>query len=150
MFSIYRATLMVAVFASIGAEMVYGHVTVLPKQSTAGKAETYTLRVPTEKSVPTVRIEVDFPEALEVSSFEHKTGWKVDERKNGVGKVVRVVLTGSIPPAESVQFIFTARNPSAEGRLSFKAIQIYQDGSRVEWTGAEGSPTAAPAIEVKK
>ena len=149
MFFTNRATLL-ALLTLISTGLAFGHVTVQPKLSTVSKTETYILRVPTEKSVPTVRIEVEFPAALEVSSFESKTGWKIEERKTAAGKLTGVVLIGSIPPAESVQFNFTARNPAAEGKLSFKAIQIYQDGSRVEWTGAEGSRTPAPVIEVKK
>jgi len=28
-------------------------------------------------------------------------------------------------------------------------IQIYEDGSKSEWTGAEGTRTPAPVVEVK-
>lgn len=139
-----------AIIAAMTVSLAYGHVTVQPKQSVAGKTETYIVRVPTEKSVPTVGIEVEFPDALEVSSFEAKPGWKLVERKNTAGKLIGVILSGgSIPPGEAAQFTFTARNPKAEGKLSFKAVQIYQDGSRVEWSGPEGSRTPAPLVEVK-
>ena len=43
-----------------------------------------------------------------------------------------------------------ARNPAEESKLSWKVIQIYQDGSKSEWTGAEGSRTPAPVVELKK
>ena len=129
---------------------VYGHVTVQPKQSTAGATEQYTLRVPTEKFVPTVRIEVEFPAALDVSSFEPKPSWRIEMKKNASGRIVGAVLTGSIPPGDFSQFSFVARNPSEEGKLSFKAIQIYEDGTKSEWTGPEGTRTPAPLIEVKK
>ena len=56
----------------------YGHVTVQPKQSAPGAVEKYALRVPTEKFVPTVRVEIEFPAALDVSSFEPKAGWKIE------------------------------------------------------------------------
>ena len=115
-----------------------------------GKNEKYTMRVPTEKFVPTVRIEVEFPSALDVSSFEPKAGWKIEEKKNASGKLVGAILTGSIPTGESSEFNFMARNPNEEGKLSWKVIKIYQDGSKSEWTGAEGSRTPAPVIEVKK
>ena len=130
--------------------IAYGHVTVQPKQSTVGKSEKYSMRVPTEKFVPTVRVEVEFPAALNVSSFESKPGWKIEEKKDASGKLVGVILTGSIPPGESSEFSFMAKNPNEEGKLSWKAIQIYQDGSKSEWTGAEGSRTPAPVTEVKK
>lgn len=125
------------------------HVTVQPKESSTGTNEKYTMRVPTEKFVPTVRIEIEFPDALNVSSFESKPEWKLEEKKVS-GKLIGAILTGSIPPGESSQFNFTARNPGDEGKLSFKVIQIYQDGTKSEWTGAEGSRTPAPVVSVKK
>jgi uncharacterized protein YcnI len=128
----------------------YAHVTVQPKESAAGTIQTYTMRVPTEQFVPTVRVEVEFPTNLSVSSIEPKVGWKIEEKKDASGKLVGMTLMGSIPTGESSQFNFTARNPKEEGKLSLKVIQIYEDGSKSEWTGAEGSRTPAPVIQVKK
>jgi hypothetical protein len=85
-----------------------------------------------------------------VTSFESKPEWKIEEKKDASGKLIGVILTGSIPTAESASFDFTARNPKEEGKLFWKVIQIYQDGSKSEWTGAEGSRTPAPAVEVKR
>jgi hypothetical protein len=53
-------------------------------------------------------------------------------------------------PGESTQFSFTAKNPEVEGKLAFKAIQIYEDGTKSEWTGPEGSRTPAPIVDIKK
>ena len=142
------AAVAAALVMTIGT--AYGHVTVQPRQSTTGATEKYTLRIPTEKFVPTVRVEVEFPANISVSSFEPKSGWKIEEKKDASGKLVGVVLAGSIPPGESAAFNFTARNPSDEGKLLFKAIQIYEDGTKSEWTGAEGSRTPAPAVELRK
>ena len=128
----------------------YGHVTIQPKQSIAGATVKYTMRVPTEKFVPTVRVEVEFPASLNVSSFESKAGWKIEEKKDAAGRLVGAILTGSIAPGESSTFDFMARNPAEESKLSWKVIQIYQDGSKSEWTGAEGSRTPAPVVELKK
>ena|SRR2546425_10429358 len=138
----------VAIALAISVGTAYGHVTVQPKQSAAGATEKYTMRVPTEKFVPTVRVEVEFPPALNVSSFESKPGWKIEMKKDAAGKLIGVILTGSIPTGESALFNFTARNPSA-GKLSFQVIQIYQDGSKSEWTGPEGSRFPAPMVELK-
>ena len=130
--------------------MADAHVTIQPKESTVGISVAYTIRVPTEKFVPTVRIEVEFPAALSVSSFDAKPGWKIESNKDATGKIVSTVLTGSIPPGQSASFTFTATNPREEGKLSWKAIQIYEDGSKSEWTGGEGSRTPAPTVEIKK
>jgi uncharacterized protein YcnI len=140
----------VAVVLALSAGISFGHVTIQPKRSTPGKTEKYTMKVPTEKFVPTVRIEVEFPAALIVSTFESKPGWNIEEKKDASGKFVGAVLTGSIPPGESSEFSFAGRNPSEEGSLSWKVIQIYQDGSKSEWTGGAGSRTPAPVVEVAK
>jgi uncharacterized protein YcnI len=132
------------------AGVTFGHVTIQPKKSVPGKSEKYTMKVPTEKFVPTIRVEVQFPDALIVSSFEPKAGWKIEEKKDAAGKLVGAVLMGSIPPGESQEFYFTGRNPGEEGTLTWKVIQIYEDGSKVEWTGAAGSRTPAPAVELTK
>ena len=143
-----RSAVLAAVLTMI-AGVAYAHVTIQPKQSTAGATEKYTMRVPTEKFVPTVRVEVEFPAALNVSSFEPKPEWKIEEKKDASGKLIGVTLTGSLGPGESTQFNFTARNPGEESKLSFKAIQIYEDGTKSEWTGPEGSRTPAPIVEVR-
>jgi len=128
----------------------FGHVTVQPKQSAPGAVEKYILRVPTEKFVPTVRVDVEFPATLTVSAFEPKPGWKIEEKKDTSGKIIGVTLNGSLGPGESTQFNFTARNPGEPGKLIFKAIQTYEDGTKSEWTGAEGSKAPAPVVEIRK
>jgi uncharacterized protein YcnI len=137
----------IVLLLSIGA--AYGHVTVQPRESAGGSVEKYTMRVPTEKFVPTVRVEVEFPPSLEVTSFESKPEWNIENKKDSSGKLIGVTLTGSIPTGESTAFNFSARNPRAGTKLSFKVIQIYQDGTKSEWTGPAGSRTPAPVVDVK-
>jgi len=143
----WYAALTLAVWVTVGT--AYGHVTVQPKQSAPGTSVRYTMKVPTEKFTPTVRVEVEFPAALTVTSLEPKAQWKVEEKKDGSGKLIGMTLTGSIPTGESSEFNFTARNPSQESKLIWRVIQIYEDGSKSEWTGAEGTRTPAPVVEVK-
>src|SRR5262245_25185252 len=100
----FKKTAAVAAVLLISAGVAFSHVTIQPKQSTVGKTEKYVLRVPTEKFVPTVRVEVEFPAALTVSSFDAKPGWKIEEKRNPAGKLVGVILTGSIPTGESSEF----------------------------------------------
>ncbi len=142
--------LSLATIVLIAVAPVFAHVTVQPKQSAPGAVEKYVLRVPTEKFVPTVRVDVEFPATLNVSAFEKKPGWKIEEKKDSSGKIIGVTLNGSLPPGESTQFSFTARNPGDPGKLVFKAIQTYEDGTKSEWTGAEGSKTPAPLVEIRK
>lgn len=139
----------VALVSALMIVTSYAHVTVQPKQSAGGADEKYTMRVPTEKPIPTIRIEVEFPMALQVSSFEPKPGWKIEQKKDAGRKLIGVVLIGSIPPKEFALFNFSAKNPAQSGKLSFHVVQIYQDGSKAEWTGPEGSRTPAPIVEIK-
>jgi uncharacterized protein YcnI len=97
-----------------------------------------------------VRLEIEFPSTLSVSSFEPKAEWKIEEKKDNSGKIIGAILTGSIPSGESSTFKFTARNPDEEGKLSLKVVQIYQDGSKSEWTGAAGSRSPAPVVDIKR
>jgi uncharacterized protein YcnI len=140
----------IAAVLAIATGIAFGHVTIQPKQSVAGKNEKYTMKVPTEKFVPTVRVEVQFPDALIVSSIDPKPGWNIEEKKDAAGKLIGMTLIGSIPTGESSEFSFAARNPSQEDKLVWKVIQIYQDGSKSEWTGAAGSRTPAPVVELTK
>jgi uncharacterized protein YcnI len=145
-----KRILWTAAIVVLAVASAFAHVTVQPKQSAPGATEKYVLRVPTEKFVPTVRVEVEFPATLNVSAFEPKAGWKIEEKRDASGKLIGVTLTGSLGPGESTQFNFTARNPADEGKLVFKAIQIYEDGTKSEWTGPEGSRTPSPVVDVKR
>jgi len=145
-----RSTPILAIIlvAVIGA---YAHVTVRPRESVAGISENYTMRVPTERAVPTVRVEIEFPPGAEISSLAEKPGWKVEPKRDVSGKIVGAVWSGSsIPPRQVVEFGFVARNPAEETKLVWKVVQIYEDGSRSEWTGEQGSRTPASVTTVKK
>lgn len=127
------------------------HVIVRPPESVAGANEKYTMRVPTEGNSATVRIEVEFPAAAEVSAVDPKTGWSLEQKKDASGKIVGAIWSGaSIAPREASEFSFVARNPGEEAKLVWKVIQIYADGTRSEWTGPAGSRTPASVTLVKK
>jgi len=83
------------------------------------------------------------------SSVEPKPAWKIEAKRDSSGKLVGAILIGTNPTGESFEFNFTAQNPTHERVLSWKAIQIYEDGSKSEWTGPPGSRAPAPTVEVK-
>lgn len=138
------------VLATFTIAPIFGHVTVQPRESSAGLSEKYTMRVPTERSSPTVRIEVEFPATIEVSGFAPIGVWRVDYSKDPSGKITRAVLSGSkIEPQATAEFVFNARNPAAETTILWKVVQIYEDGTRSEWTGPLGSRSPAPVTTIK-
>jgi uncharacterized protein YcnI len=144
---INKVTAMVASFTASMVAFVgvaSAHVTVWPKTSTVGAWEKYTMRVPTEKNNPTVKIVLKIPSGLTFESYEAVPGWSVTEQKDASGNVTSVTWTatsGGIAPGQFQEFSFVAQNPKTPENAAWNAYQYYQDRSIVEWTGNEGSDT---------
>jgi uncharacterized protein YcnI len=142
--------LAVVVAVLVAAASAFAHVRVSPRESTGGAMERYTMRVPTERQSATVRTELEVPNAVTIVSIAPAEGWKIEEKKNAQGKIVGVIWSGgSIPFAEYREFVFEAKNPSAATKLEWKVIQIYEDGTRSEWTGPEASRSPASVTTIK-
>jgi uncharacterized protein YcnI len=110
----------------------------------------YCIRVPSEKSIPTTRLEVEFPGALEVTSIDPAAGWRGTAHKDRQGRILSAIWEGGqIPPKQYVEFGVQARNPSAQTDLTWKAIQTYQDGSEVHWIGSPRAQFPAAVTRVR-
>jgi len=125
------------------------HVTIWPKVSQAGAHEKYEVRVPNEKQIDTVSIELRFPAGLRVTSYEQKPGWMTEPLRDSSGAVIGVRWTGRLAPQQFTEFGLLAVNPLATD-LAWPADQIFADGSRVEWTGGAGSKRPAPHVTLMK
>ena len=65
-----RLTLLAAVALLIGgAAQASAHVDVLPTEVAQGEPLEFTVRVPTERQLPTTRVRVEFPSQITVYSF---------------------------------------------------------------------------------
>jgi uncharacterized protein YcnI len=127
---------------------VWAHVTVSPEEVSAGDYETLTVSVPTEKEVPTTEIQVEVPEGFLLSGVQPVPGWEHAFEEDG-GIVTAVTFSGGeIRPREFQQFFVQAQAPEEPGEYPWKAIQTYEDGSVVEWTGAPDSEEPASVVEV--
>jgi uncharacterized protein YcnI len=118
------------------------HVTVIPKTSTTGAWETYTVKVPVEKEVATTKFTLKAPDGVEVMSYQPVPGWNYTSEKDSNGKVTSITFeaTGEgILPGQFQQFTFVGKNPENATKAAWDAFQYYKDGSVVEWTGDEGS-----------
>ncbi|MBA4544410.1 MULTISPECIES: YcnI family protein [Thermoactinomyces] len=127
------------------------HVTVWPKQSTAGTWEKYTVRVPVEKNVNTTKVRVEFPKGVEVHSVMPVPGWEYEFEKGKDGKTTALswkATNGGIKPNEFAEFSFVAENPKQAGAIAWRAEQSYADGSVVYWTGAPDSDTPASVTSI--
>ena len=117
------------------------HVVVTPRESAPGAEQLYTVRVPTEGTVPTTSIELDIPAGLHVMKVTTGEGFSFDVKKDG-DRIVSITWKREIKPKEFALFTFTAHNPSS-GALRWIAHQTFADGSMRHWTGERG--TADPA-----
>lgn len=120
------------------------HVTVNPKESAPGAWETYTVKVPTEKEIPTTKVTLKIPSKFEFESYQPVQGWTFNETKDSSGKVTSVTWSATkdgILPGQFQQFVFVVKNPDTPVDGAWDAYQYYKDGSIVEWTGDEGAAT---------
>ncbi|GAA0134829.1 hypothetical protein YSY43_16690 [Paenibacillus sp. YSY-4.3] len=124
------------------AGIASAHVTVKPGTTAPGAWESYTIKVPVEKDIPTVKVSLKIPEGLDFKQYRSIPDWKVELTKDSSDKVTVVTWTSEgegILPGEFQQFDFVAKNPDTDAELAWDAFQYYNDGSIVEWTGGEGS-----------
>jgi uncharacterized protein YcnI len=139
-----------SVLTVLFASLALGHIRIYPAESAPGAREKYTMRVPNEKQVETIRVEGEFPPELRVYDFEFKPGWKIDFKKDSTGKITGAVWTGKIAPYEFVEFGMLGINPKEGSSLVWKFVQYYEDGSKEEFTGPVGSRLPSPVTMLKK
>jgi uncharacterized protein YcnI len=145
-----RRLLLGTILAIVPSALLVAHITIWPKESAPGARERYTMRVPNEKQVATVRIEGEFPAELNVYDFEFKPGWKIDFKKDDKGKITGATWTGKIVPYEFVEFGLLGLNPKEGPSLTWKFVQFYEDGMKEEFTGPVGSRYPSPVVTLKK
>jgi uncharacterized protein YcnI len=125
----------------IAPSIVFAHAVVYPKTSTPGAYEKYVLRVPNERDIPTVKVEIRFPEKVRVVSFGDVPGWKLQVLADSTQRVTGAVWTGVLPKERFVEFPFVAVNPKDSASITWPTYQTYEGGERVEWTGPDTSFT---------
>jgi uncharacterized protein YcnI len=146
-----RRLMLGTVIALASVPVVFGHIRIYPNESTFGAREKYTMRVPNEKQVATIRVEGEFPKEVNVYDFEFKPGFKIDFKKDDKGKITGATWTGKIMPYEFVEFGMLGLNPKeGQGKeLVWKFVQFYEDGSKEEFTGPVGSRLPSPVVTLK-
>ena len=130
------------------ASVAWAHVVVSPEEVAAGDYETLTVSVPTEKEVPTTEVRVEVPDGFVLSGVQPVPGWEYGFEEDG-GLITAVRWSGGeIGPREFQQFLVQAQAPEEPGGYSWRAIQTYEDGSVVEWTGPPDAEEPASVVEV--
>lgn len=146
---------------AIGAAPAAAHVDVLPTRIPVQEASELTVRVPTERQVPTVAVRLAVPVGVTVFSVaEPPPGWAVRAVRGPDGRVAGVEWRGGRIGVERYQDFALLATPTAEGRTVWRAEQTYADGLVKPWTAepaAEGEvsvesgptdPGPASAVEV--
>ncbi len=134
----------------VSAHLAFSHIRIYPTESTFGAREKYTMRVPNEKKVASIRVEGEFPPEVTIYDFEFKPGWKIDFKKDDKGKITGEVWNGKIEPYEFVEFGMLGINPKEGSDLVWKFVQYYEDGSKEEFTGPVGSRLPSPVTALKR
>jgi uncharacterized protein YcnI len=148
LFTVFFAMVFLALPAS-------AHVTVKPASSTTEAWETYSIKIPVEKDIPTTKVVLKIPANLEFKMYEPVEGWKTTTEKNDKDKVTTVTWEASSDDA-AIQagqyriFTFTAQNPAEAGKVAWDAFQYYKDGSIVEWTGDENAELPHSITDIVK
>lgn len=135
----------------LGAGALWAHAVVVPAVSTTRAYETYTLRVPNEKDVPTVRIEIAFPPDVFVISFREVPGWDLVVERDDTGRAVGASWSGDLPPHRFVELSFVGVNPAEPTTLIWPVDQTYRgpDGEQVvSWAGPADAEFPASRTEV--
>lgn len=138
--AVSRAVLLL-VAISVAPSIVFAHAIVFPSTSRPGASEKYVLRVSNERDVPTLKVEIRFPEGLRVTSFSDVPGWKLQVMTDSIQRVIGAVWTGVLPKERFAEFPFVAVNPRDSTVLTWPTYQTYEGGERVEWIGPDSSYT---------
>lgn len=120
------------------------HVSVLPSSVVQGEAQEFTIRVPTERDLPTTAVTVEFPDEVTVYSFaEPPPGWTMRPLRAPDGSFRGVEYRGGeIGVARYADFTVLG-TPFTAGTALWPARQTYADGRVKPWTGAPEQPGEA-------
>jgi uncharacterized protein YcnI len=154
---VLRTTRLIAVSAGTAASLfvmagpALAHVTVHGPEAAQGGFAKLTFQVPTEKNIPTTKVEVDLPAAqpLAFVSVKQHPGWTITVTKSklakpleaegekiteAVSKIVWAAQKGQgIKPGYFDEFDISAGFLPKADTMLFKALQTYSDGSVVRW-----------------
>jgi uncharacterized protein YcnI len=125
------------------------HAVVYPQQVVANAYEKFSLRVPNEKDIPTVKVKVEIPAGFTVSRVQPLPGWSYTFTKDAGGIVTAIEWSGGeIAATEFQEFVMSGKAPANAGKSAWKAYQTYKDGTVVEWAGPSDAKTPASIMEV--
>ena len=165
--SVLAATVAAAVLAA--PAVAQAHVTLNPREVTAGSFTVMNVRVPNERDdAGTVKVDVRFPDGFSTVLYKKVPGWKVKVVREKLDKPVereglkiteqisKIVWIGNprkggiVKPGQFEEFPISTQVPQGEAGtfLTFKAYQTYRDGERVRWSGPPEAERPAPRVKL--
>jgi uncharacterized protein YcnI len=144
--TLFRSLLPAAAILSLAVAPAAAHVRVTPGQSKPGATETYSMAVPTEGKVTTVKVDLTLPKGMTLVSVDD-AGKPFEIKHNPDGATV-ITWTTSIEPSYAKIFKFTARNPEGVTEISWPAHQYYADGTEADWVDVPGSRRPASVTKL--
>jgi uncharacterized protein YcnI len=124
------------------------HVTLSPAQGTTGSRQAYVLRMPNERRVDTVKLDLFFSSGMKPASFQQVAGWVLQLERDATGAIIAAHWTGALPPDQYVELGLMVVNPNVAGEVRLLARQTYANGEVVEWSGEAGSKAPAPHVQI--
>jgi uncharacterized protein len=141
------------------------HVTLQPEEAPAGGFTRLDVRVPNERdNAGTTKVEVQFPPGFVFVSTQPVPGWtatvkkrKLDQPVEAEGEQINEEVatvtwtgdgqTGIVKPGEFQDFGLSVGVPDKPGtKLTFKALQTYDNGEVVRWIGPPDAEEPAPQV----
>jgi uncharacterized protein YcnI len=123
------------------------HAGIRPRESKPGAGERYSVRVPTEGAVATTSVRLEIPDGVTVLEVEKMGGETFEVEKKG-DRIVAITWKRNIPPKESADFFFTARNPQGATEILWKAHQHFIDGTVTGWVEPAGGKRPGPVTKL--
>jgi uncharacterized protein YcnI len=126
--------------------LAFAHVSVRPRESKPGVEERYTVRVPTEGTVPTTHVLLEIPDGVMVLEVLPHEGATFETAKQG-DRISTITWKKAIAPKAVAEFVFRARNPDS-GDIVWKAHQHFADGTAADWVGVAGEKRPASVTKL--
>lgn len=143
--AILRVLASAALMTLAASGPAWAHAEITPEGVPAGSTEELSLEVLQEKDAPTTEVWMEIPKGFEVTDVPASGGWQGELDGDDA-----VVWTGGEAPQEGmgIDLAFEARTPEEGGEYAFRVLQVYGDGSVVEWTGEPDTEEPAAYVEV--
>ena len=141
-----KTSLLFAMLVLTVPSFAMAHISVRPRESKPGAEERYTVRVPTEGAVATTHVQLEIPADVTVLEVLSTDGATFETAKQG-DRITSITWKKAIPPKQSAEFVFRARNPSSS-EIVWTAHQHFADGTTADWVGAAGERRPAAVTKL--